>query len=66
MTNREKFREVFGFDSCHTSCPMPNKVCIEERNRSGDIYFSCRKCTFFDWWNKEYKSCFKLKEGFND
>lgn len=55
MTNKEKFREVFGFKPRNVTCPMPRKVC--EMNG-----FICDECTVADWWNKEYMECFQLKE----
>ena len=61
MTNREKFKEIFGFmidDKCEEG------VCPEGFDCED---LTCDNCPFgSDWWNKEYKSCFKLKEGFND
>ena len=55
MTNREKFKEVFGFTP--DSCPLPTNVC---RN----VSFRCKACVFRDWWDKEYRECFQLKEEF--
>lgn len=59
MTNREKFEEIFGFspekDTTLINCLFPVSVC---ENNNGD----CEKCSFVDWWDKEYKPCFKLRE----
>ena len=54
MTNAEKFKEVFGFTP--DSCPLPPKIVCR------DFDFNCNKCPFHDFWNKEYRSCFRLKE----
>lgn len=54
MTNREKFAEVFGFEPKDTiECFMPKEVC----NVKNGI---CCECPFMNFWDKEYKSCFKL------
>ena len=61
MTNREKFKETFGFNfdsDSFSNCLAPEGVC---RN-----YDSCEECPFDEFWDKEYKSCFKLKEEFDD
>lgn len=53
ITNKEKFKEVFGFETVQPVCPI-GFYC-------GNI--SCVDCVFdVKWWNKEYKPCFKLKE----
>ena len=58
MTNSEKFKEVFGF--------VPNRSEQKElcpRDFDCEDVPSCRDCPFNeDWWNREYKPCFKLKE----
>ncbi len=65
MTNREKFKEVFGFKpSVDAECIMPTSVCfIHDKicmsSQEGD-------CPFFDWWDKEYKPCFQLKPELED
>lgn len=56
MTNREKFKEVFGFLPRVDVCVAPHKVC--------DDFTQCAKCPFFGWWKKEYKDCFKIKEDY--
>lgn len=59
MTNREKFKETFGFDfdaDSFSNCLAPANVCKE--------FDSCEECPFLDFWDKEYKPCFKLKEEF--
>ena len=48
MTNKEKFREIFGFNPRTDNCPDLNpKVCQQQK--------SCDDCTFQDWWSKPYK-----------
>lgn len=58
MTNGEKFKEVFGFTQDKKVCVAPLTVC--------EIFYAqCGKgCPFDDWWNKEYKPCFRMKEEF--
>ena len=61
MTNKEKFKEVFGFSPNRmigSMCPAPDKVCRQQHN--------CPTCPFQFWWTKEYKSCFEIKEEFDD
>lgn len=58
MTNVEKFVEVFGFEPDY-SCVIPEWVCMDQEAM-------CKTCPFYEWWNKEYKSCFVLKEKPND
>ena len=63
MTNREKFKEVFGFSpnkgvSGNLSCPAPKKICDERKG--------CVGCPFKNWWEREYKECFRMKEEFED
>ena len=59
MTNREKFKEVFGFypkdDEEH--CLLPEKVCETIKHR-------CQLCPFLYFWNREYKECFEIKGEF--
>ena len=59
MNNKEKFKEVFGFTPDIMDCVMPRMVCEEQQNR-------CSSCPFDDWWYKEYKECFELKEEYED
>ena len=59
MTNREKFKETFGFKPRNVTCPMSSKVC-ELYNRD------CKNCPIDGWWDKEYKSCFAISEEFED
>ena len=59
MTNKEKFKEVFGFTpNPDAECLLPVWVCDSQNGRclapGGD------DCPFADWWNDEYKPCFKL------
>ena len=56
MTNSEKFKEVFGFAPNDDACCVPVKVCIKQ--------IECEFCPFDDWWSKEYKECFELKEEY--
>lgn len=55
MTNREKFAEVFGFKPDERVCVAPPKVCLGNE---------CETCPFDDFWNKEYKACFRIWEDF--
>ena len=57
MTNSEKFKEVFGFvPDVNNNCLIPIKVCVKADR--------CKECVFSDWWSKEYKECFELKEEY--
>ena len=56
MTNSEKFKEMFGFTPDDEGCCIPRKVCIEQSD--------CLFCPFNNWWDKEYKECFELKEEY--
>lgn len=56
MTNAEKFAEVFGFDHNEERCPFPSVVC-EDR-------VACDDCPLADFWEKKYRSCFKLRPDF--
>jgi hypothetical protein len=54
MTNAEKFEKVFGFSPNEDlECPMPTDVCYVNNE-------ICNNCPFDDFWQKEYKPCFKL------
>ena len=53
MTNREKFKEVYGFELDGNPCAAPQSICNEQ---------TCERCPFWGWWDKEYKSCFKYEE----
>lgn len=60
MTNREKFKEVFGFTpnkavTMENSkfCIVPEKVCMDQKK--------CDGCPFANWWDKEYKPCFRIR-----
>jgi hypothetical protein len=55
MTNREKFKEVFGFKQNEKECVAPEIICQINNNE-------CLRCPFRDWWDREYKSCFILRE----
>ena len=58
MTNAEKFKEVFGFKPDESACLFSAKVC---ETLMGDNHF-CPECPLVDWWDKEYKACFTLRE----
>lgn len=52
MTNKEKFKEVFGFTPNDDECMCPK----------GFPCFStfCEDCPFNDtWWERDYHECFK-------
>ena len=52
MTNREKFKELFGFIPNDDECMCPK----------GFPCFSifCEDCPFNDtWWERDYHECFK-------
>lgn len=69
MTNAEKFKEVFGYAPDTDSCIAPQKVCDKQAElhiKDADIKTMCEDCPFKDWWHKEYKECFKMKEDFGD
>ena len=55
MTNREKFEEIFGFSPEDESCPASMRTCAI-------LHTNCVDCLYWNWWNKEYKPCFKLRE----
>ena len=50
-TNAQIFEQVFGFPPHQNSrCLAPQKICFD--------FDTCRRCPFFNWWDKEYKPCF--------
>lgn len=52
MTNREKFKEVFGIDipkDEHYFCNMVT-------DHGCDKHGSCEDCPAFEWWDKEYNA----------
>jgi len=53
MTNREKFKEIYGFALDGNPCVAPQSICNEQ---------TCERCPFWGWWDKEYKSCFEYEE----
>lgn len=53
MTNREKFKEVYGFELEGSPCAAPQSICNEQ---------TCERCPFWGWWDKAYKSCFRYEE----
>ena len=52
MTNREKFKEVYGFELDGNPCAAPQSICNEQ---------TCERCPFWGWWDKEYKACFRYE-----
>lgn len=60
MTNREKFKEVFGFYPDVVTCVAPPKICEIEKGND------CYNCPFYDWWDKEYKACFEIKDKLDE
>ena len=61
MTNREKFKEIFGFTpNRDAECVAPSSICYIQEGTCAD---KDRECPFWMWWDKEYKECFKIKEG---
>ena len=66
MTNTEKFKETFGFapeveKDGSISCIGSPKVCDEQYKKNSPLS-GCSDCPFKDWWNKEYKACFRIDE----
>lgn len=57
MTNKEAFKRVFGFTP--SDCPAPDKICKMFTAR-------CKDCPFHDFWEKEYKPCFELREDLDE
>ena len=69
MTNREKFKEVFGIKPSNNSCPISlSKICSEQLKKhfNDSVQNLCIDCPMDDWWNKEYKPCFKLREDLDE
>ena len=63
MTNREKFKEVFGFTPrAESECVAPVMICRSREYVCLDPDDS--DCPFWNWWDKEYRECFQLKEEF--
>ena len=62
MTNKEKFKEVFGFEV------DPDLLCIASTETCESINkitqgIECKDCPFYKGWtDAEYKPCFELKE----
>ena len=54
MTNREKFKEVFGFPiNDDYDCPLPGEICYIERG-------NCNKCPFNRFWAQTYRECLEI------
>lgn len=69
MTNAEKFKEVFGMTPNKDSCPIfSSKICSEQLKKhfNDPCEDCCKDCPFEDWWNKEYRPCFKIKEDLDE
>lgn len=74
MTNRQKFKEVFGFtprDEAHcvaptSVCAVNNGICVLGKQNGAGRIEPPQVCPFWNWWNKEYKPCFKIKEGLDE
>ena len=47
-TNRDKFKEVFGFEPNEDDCIAPVYVCMANNS-------DCKGCPFKTWWGREYK-----------
>ena len=58
MTNREKFKEIFGYTPTRNHCLVPEKFCKTQMDHD--------RCPFNGWWDKEYKPCFSMKEEYDD
>ena len=58
MTNKEKFKEVFGFTPRTDTCDLSPNICNHQK--------TCDDCPFKDFWDKEYRACFRLKDEFDD
>ena len=59
MTNKEKFKETFGFTPSDVDCLAPIKVCAGQR-------YGCSDCVFYNFWDRKYKPCFEIGEDLND
>ena len=60
MTNREKFKEVFGFTpNDDAECVAPKAICTIQDDVCA---VGNNECAFYRWWDKEYKECFRLKD----
>ena len=59
MTNKEKFKETFGFTPSDLECIAPTNICINQHNY-------CSDCVFYNFWDREYKPCFKIREDLDD
>lgn len=64
MTNLEKFREVFGYTPDTRLCISPLRICDAQVKKYKND--PCETCPFNDWWSKEYKPCFSMKEEFEE
>jgi len=54
MNNSEKFKEIFGYKPDNKECVAPKRVCKDHNG--------CILCPFHNWWSKEYRGCFEMKE----
>ena len=62
MTNKEKFEEIFGYSPKKANCLFPLSVCDDIHKQGLGCTTRPQRCPFYDWWDKEYKPCFKLRE----
>ena len=56
MTNKEKYKEIFGIDVDPSMCPTKacdDCPCAEMEHKTGDV--SCIDACTYEWWNKEYE-----------
>lgn len=61
MTNKEKFKETFGFEP-NLNRP-PCRMMNEQQRKVVCEQTICRKCPFNgSWWDREYLPCFAMKE----
>ena len=74
MTNREKFKEVFGFTPRENAqcvapasvCIVNNGICVKDKQVNADVKVGFKICPFWMWWDREYKPCFKIKEDLDE
>lgn len=51
MTNREKFKEVFGYLPNHDTCIIPDTIRCPTAN--------CEECPYDNWWDDQYTGRFE-------
>lgn len=57
MTNRDKFREVFGVEIDPTLPDCVGIKCPLTHEESENIHAECKNYKCNGFWNKEYKGC---------